>query len=265
MGTEFSRLTQENQRSIKCYLAVNRHLQQALLDVVHDPQYDGIPVDPVELYKFFNQPNNIKIINNLRKKVLKPDQISLLLPQNQRTFSSKWDITLICVVIINFTTLPEPINGWKRALDPNDISVAAFMVKARQKRNMFNHATLTTFLAEADFQPFFDETRCIVIGLKYNVAEFDKDMTDNVIDTTLFKKDVETFMNTIITIKERENVLSVVYKWMKDNDKEYIISEVLNWLKEDNEKGDYLFKRKTYCINFIINVVCLCFFDISTK
>ena len=67
MGTEFSRLTQENIRSIKCYLAVNRHLQQALLDVAHNLQYDGIPRDPVELNKFFNKLENIQKINKLKK------------------------------------------------------------------------------------------------------------------------------------------------------------------------------------------------------
>ena len=221
MGTEFSRLKKENQRSIKCYLAVNRHLQQALLDVVHDPQYDGIPVDPVELYKFFNQPNNIKIINNLRKnKVLKQDQISLLLPQNQRTFSNKWDVTLICVVVINFTKLKPPTNGWKKTRDPNDTSTAAHLVMGRDLRNRSNHATLQTFCDEVDFKTFFTETRVVIVGLQYkHINEFDNLNNDDVDPTTIKKDDIDLFMNNIKSIKGKENFLEEIRDWLKDNEK----------------------------------------------
>ena len=226
MGNKTSQLIHapKDRRSIKCYIAVNRHLQQALLDVVHDPQYDGLPKDPEELYKFFNKQDNIKKINNLRKKnILKQDQIDLLLPQNQRTFSNKWDVTLISVVIINFTTLPEPINGWRKELDPTDISIAAYLVQARHLRNKSNHATLETFCEEVDFNTFFTEIRLIIVGLKYkDIAQFD-DLTNDTLDQKLFKEDIKLFMNNMVTIKEKEKA----------------ISEVLDWLKKDNEKGRF--------------------------
>lgn len=231
MGTEFSKLSQENKRSIKCFLAVNRHLQKALLDIVHDQQCGGIPKDPEELYKFFNRSENIKKINKLRKiNILKQDQVDLLLPQNQRTFSNKWDITLICLVISNFTSLPPPINGWKNPLDQTDISPAACVVIARGLRNLSNHATLETFFKEVDFKPFFNKIRKIIVGLKYkHIAEFDK-LADDSIDQTYFKDDIDLFMNNIATIKEKENV----------------ISEVLDWLKKDykNSKFKKLFFYK---------------------
>ena len=98
MGNEFSNLTQSNKNTLKCYLAVNFHCQKALLEVLHN---NGVPSDPVELYRFFDTQNNLAKIKQLqRNNVLKDDQVKLLLPQNQRTFSEKWDITLICVVII---------------------------------------------------------------------------------------------------------------------------------------------------------------------
>ena len=224
MGTEFSRLTQENSRSIKCFLAVNRHLQQALLDVVHDAQYDGIPRDPEELYKYFNRPENIQKIKKLNKNVLKDDQISLLLPQNQRTFSNKWDITLICVVIINFTTVPPPVKGWRVKPDQTDTSTGAFVWTARGLRNVSNHATLETFLEEVDFKAFFTDIRLIIVGLKYkDIAKFDQ-LADNSIHQTIFKDDVDLFMNNIKSIKE----------------KEIIECEILDWLKKDYEKGNKL-------------------------
>ena len=89
MGNELSRqiLKPEHRRSIKCYIAVSCHLKDALLDVVHDQQHGGVPKDPAALCQYFNQPNNTQKIKKLQKnKVLKQDQIDLLLTQNQRTF-----------------------------------------------------------------------------------------------------------------------------------------------------------------------------------
>ena len=64
----------------------------------------------------------------------------LLPPNSNQTDSEPFDITLIIVLIINFTTLPPPKNGWKKALDPTDISPAAFVLLARDWRNGLLHA-----------------------------------------------------------------------------------------------------------------------------
>ena len=222
MGNESSKLIHKNRRPIKCYLAVNYHCQQALLEVVHDPNYNGLPKNEEELYQFFNKAENRNKIKKLQKqKVLKDDQVELLLPQNQRTFSEKWDVTLICVVIINFTDLPPPIKGWRNPLDPTDVTVAAFVVMARQSRNKNNHSTLATFLEQADCDDFLTEMRKIVNGLKYSqIAKFE-DLAIDSFDQNLFKNDVASFMKNITNPNKKDNV----------------ISEVLRWLKEDNEKG----------------------------
>ena len=188
MGTNFSShfLKPEHRRSTKCYIAVNSHLKEALLDVVHDEQY-GIKRDPEELYKFFNRKENVEKINKLEeKRVLSQDQIDLLYQQNQRTFSDKWDITLICILIINFTSLKPPTTGWKKQPAATDTSTGAFVVRARRMRNLFNHSTLTSFAEENDFRAFFDETRDLVVGLNYkDIAEFDK-LDNDAIDQTVF-------------------------------------------------------------------------------
>ena len=69
---------------IKCFLAVNRQFQKALLNVVHDPQYNNTSNDPKELFKFFNKHEKFQKLGRLSGNVLK------LLPKNQRTFSNKW-------------------------------------------------------------------------------------------------------------------------------------------------------------------------------
>ena len=214
MGNEFSNLTHENRRSIICYLTVNLHCQQALLEIVHNSNY-GLPTNEEDLFKFFDKKENRKIIKDLQKKnVLKDDQVNLLLPQNQRTFSKKWDVTLICVVIINFTKLPPPKNGWKKELDPTDVTVAAFVVMARRSRNMMNHATLATFIDNAEFNAFFTDMRAIVVGLNYSqISKFD--------ELTIETFNVVSFMNEFKDSKEKKN----------------FISEALGWLKNENEKG----------------------------
>ena len=219
MGNDLSRqiLKPEHRRSIKCYIAVSCHLKDALLDVAHNPNHGGVPKDPAALYQFFDK--NKDKIKKLR--FLKEDQIDLLLTQNQRTFSDKWDITLICVVIINFTSLQPPVKGWKVSPpDSTDTSIAAFVLIARSLRNLFNHATWKTFFEEIDFKPFFNETRKVIAGLKYkNIDQFN-DLENDLVDQVLFKDDIDEFMNNITAIE-----------------KESVITEVLDWLKKENEKG----------------------------
>ena len=224
MGNELSRqiLKPEHRRSIKCYIAVSCHLKDALLDVVHDANHGGVPKDPAALYQFFDK-NKDKI--KKLQKILKQDQIDLLLTQNQRTFSDKWDITLICVVIINFTSLQPPVKGWKVSPpDSTDTSIAAFVLIARSLRNLFNHATWKTFFEEIHFKPFFNETRKVIAGLRYkNIDQFN-DLENDLVDQVLFKDDIDEFMNNITAIE-----------------KESVITEVLDWLKKENEKGIFFF------------------------
>ena len=226
MGNEFSSLTHEKKKSIKCHLAVNFHCQQALLEVVHN---NGLPKNEEELYQLFAKPENIKKIRNLqKKKLLKEDQVDLLLPQNQKTYSNKWDVTLICVVIINFTNLPPPTNGWRRELDPTDVTVAAFVVMARHSRNKNNHSTLDSFIDDVEFNDFFIEMRKIVVGLKYTqISKFD-DLAIDSIDQALFEKHIASFMENIENSKK---------------EKENVIKEVLRWLTKDNEKSILIFFR----------------------
>ena len=100
-------------------LATFQHdpIKEALLDVLHnasgDPTYTGLPRNKQLLYQEL-QTNHHKIIQKLfKKKVLKQDQLDLIFPPNSNeTDSSKFDVTLICILIRNCTTLPAPLNGW---------------------------------------------------------------------------------------------------------------------------------------------------------
>ena len=212
MGNEYSSLTQIHKNAVKCYLAVNYHSQQALLEVLHN---NGVPTDPEELYDFFNTIENKNKIDDLKKKrILKDDQINLLLPQNQKTFSKKWDITLICVVIINFSTLPPPLTGWKRDPDPTDTTTAANVLRIRKARNDNNHATLDTLKDENKFHATFNAVEGMLVGLNYTKIIQFRNMNIETLNPALF-------MKTIQCTKEKEN----------------FIKDCLQWYKTENEKS----------------------------
>ena len=204
---EFSNIIQTQKNAVICYLAVNFHCQQSLLEVLHS---NGIPADPEELYKFFDTPDNKLKINQLKKKkVLKDDQVNLLLPQNQKTFSKKWDITLICVVIINFSTLPPPKGGWKiKVPDPSDFSEASYVIKIRNIRNNTNHETLDSLKDEKTFNDTFNEVEDLLVGLNYTkLVEF-QEMNSKSFDPALF-------MDTIQCPKVEKDVFAKLLQWYK--------------------------------------------------
>ena len=178
----------ENILWIKCMIGFNCHTRKALLQVLHDPQLGGIPDDPIKLYAFFSK-NEDKIKRLERTRVLDADQISLLLPNNPQTFSSKWNFPLICVVITNFSRLPPPIDGWFRPLDPNDDSVSANVEVARQLSYMLYHGGYD-FNDEIIFKSFLSKTLQVLNGLQYShIQEFCKLETED--DRTVLASDFD--------------------------------------------------------------------------
>ena len=144
-------------------------LKSALLFVLHNTgkrtDYVGLRENELDLYNELNR--NIGKINHLLKKgILKQDQVDILLPPGtNKTDSSTFDVTLIIVLITNFTTLPPPKNGWKGKFDPTDLSTAAFVIHARKWRNVFIHGTEPKSLCKSDFDRIWLEGENIVKGL----------------------------------------------------------------------------------------------------
>ena len=149
-------------------------LKNALLNILHNIAnneiYDGLPTDPHQLYQEF-QTKHADIINELkRKKILKQDQYDLIFPPNDnKTDSSKFDITLICILIRNCCSrLPPPVNGWDDKNPPAyDTSIAANVVRAREWRNYVHH----TEPKDIDQQGFDDkwmEGTTIIHDLDYS-------------------------------------------------------------------------------------------------
>ena len=154
-------------------------LKSFLLHVLHnlgnDPSYTGLPQNPQQLYQKFSTRSSQNKINNLKgRKVLQQDQIDKLLPPNgNATDSSVFDITLLCILIRSFTTLPAPINGWGDKNPPlMDISIAAFVIRAREWRNYIHH-TEPDKITQAEFEDKWKEGELIInqLGFAYNTTQ----------------------------------------------------------------------------------------------
>ena len=190
---ESFRCFDRNSPWLKCLVAFNVHIRNALLEVLHDPQRGGIPSDPVELFNFFQR--QLKRINKLRKKrnqrnrrpILNSDQVASLLPRNKRTLSRDWNIPLICVVIINFSNLPPPKNGWFRPLDSGDFSVSAFVVVARSELLIrLKDGIPDDFNDVTNFGPFWSKIHDTLKILKYTRIDDFHDLESNMVDLDNF-------------------------------------------------------------------------------
>ena len=151
-------------------------IKQALLCVLHNRNklaYQGLPEDPSELYKELSTTHQKTIKDLVKRKILKKDQLEILLPSNgeNKTYSDTFDVTLIVVLIINCTTLPQPVGGWnqKSPLE-SDPSVAANALRGREWRNYMNHADAKT-VDKTIFNQKWTEGMAIIKGLGGSVNE----------------------------------------------------------------------------------------------
>ena len=103
----------------------------------------------------------------MQKKVLKPDQITLLLPLNNETHSWKFDPTLSLIIMRNFTTL-KTLNGRWDNLLANDNSLAANAVRAVLLRNFVYHYHDITSITNIEFNKKWTEAEKIATGLLYS-------------------------------------------------------------------------------------------------
>ena len=154
---------------------IHEPLKASLLNVFHnvsgDTSYNGLPSNPKDLYRELYQ-NHKAILMKLQKNgVLKQDQMLLIFPKNkQQTYSDKFDVTLLVVLIINCCNLPPPVNGWKDKHPPNaDISIGANVIRARELRNFFHHTDPKDFDKQIlDTKWLEGDTVVSALGYNYN-------------------------------------------------------------------------------------------------
>ena len=159
------------------HLAILLHgpLKENLLLILHnkknDPSYKGLPEDPTELYKELSTTHEETLDKLVSDKVLNKNVRKILLPTNGKTDSSKFDVTLITVLIKNCTTLQPPRDGWDQKSPPtNDPSVAANVLLGRYWRNYLHHTDAYS-IDEAIFDVKWNEGVDIVQGLGGDISD----------------------------------------------------------------------------------------------
>jgi len=172
MSSQLSTNVKQHQYWFRISLALEIHITKALLDVVHnrnnDPTYNGLSEIPVALYQYLDQNYRQTFRGLLKKGILNQDQFDLLFPTNGQTDSSKWDITLIVIVIRYCVNIPPPTNGWKKQLAVGDKSTAAGAIKAREFRNWLKHGKIDDVKTKPQFDGKWIEINEILVCLAYN-------------------------------------------------------------------------------------------------
>ena len=154
---------------------VHEPLKTSLLNVFHnvsgDTSYNGLPSNPKDLCKELDQNHKVTLTKLQRNGVLKQDQMLLIFPKNkQETYSDKFDVTLLVVLIINCCNLPPPVNGWKDKHPPiSDISIGANVIRARELRNVFHHTDPKDFDEQVLDKKWLEgDTVVTALGYNYN-------------------------------------------------------------------------------------------------
>ena len=177
-----SKLFNDYDHWIRCVIDINHHVRNALLDILHD-EINGLPRDPTELYKKLSEEYN-KSGNNKFQKYFDgvKDKIegAVLMPSCKKSNSKNWDNTLIVRMISIFRKdikTPKGKGGWStKTPDEDDFPLPAYVILAREIRNLFFHSTMDDFKPLCEYKSKKEDIRNILVGLGYkNMLEFDED------------------------------------------------------------------------------------------
>ena len=114
-------------------------LMEAVADVCLKIFHRKFSKDPSLLFNELNR-EIVKLKELKGKRVLKDDQWKLLFPSNGSTDSSKFDVTLICLLIRAFEIIEPPDGGWNvKLIKPDDDSEGANLIRIKISRNENSH------------------------------------------------------------------------------------------------------------------------------
>lgn len=234
-----SKYFNEYEHWIRCIIAINHHIRNALLDILHDPE-NGLPRNSKKLYneleKEYEKGKNNKLKYLIKKKILSTEEINLLMPDSGISNSQDWDITVIIVVIRNFYKgLKAPKGGWGTIPNDDDISLAAYLVLAREIRNLFFHSVMDKFkpLSELEFQ--MKTIKKILVGLAYkNIDDFDAEDCLYMIDLAVVKKALQISSNSTYSCEKCSRQLEK----SKFN---HVIDKITQQLEKKEEEGMFKF------------------------
>ena len=135
-----------------------------------------------EKFNDIHDPANLHIILNSRmpklaslrsRGILTQAQWDSMNPAVHETVSSEnFDISTLCMLLMNICNLPPPETGWRRLPAPTDHSLSADILRVRHFRNsLFAHVTKAS-IDETSFNRYWSNIREVFVRL--GGAKYDK-------------------------------------------------------------------------------------------
>uniref|UniRef100_A0A7M5WQD9 DZIP3-like HEPN domain-containing protein n=1 Tax=Clytia hemisphaerica TaxID=252671 RepID=A0A7M5WQD9_9CNID len=135
--------------------------QTCLLNVFHE----HYPRKPKDLCKALSQPNEIRKLDELKKKkVLRTDQYELIYPSDRKTNSEMFDITLVFLLIRTLCGYKAPRNGWSEMPDKTEETKIAHCLTLKILRNEIQHLPRRE-LDTTKYREFYNKMRRSLIAL----------------------------------------------------------------------------------------------------
>ena len=135
---------QNNRNRLQLFLPLG---QEALLNNFHNNDTQSFSRDPHKLYLEL-QEKKPQIDRLKSRSVLKQDQYDLLIPPSGDTVdSTKFDITLLMVLLVNFCGFEYPMKNW--IPQQTDTDTFANIVRVKKLRDQVSHKT---DVSDADFK-----------------------------------------------------------------------------------------------------------------
>lgn len=157
----------ECQNWLHVNLACEICLKEALRSILHLKKH-GLPEDGRKLYKRMVQ---FKTSHERElRKVIHDTQWNIICPASGVSNSKDWDITIIKVVIQYEVKIQAPIGSWgweAKTTDLSDTSLAAFVCRAKDLRNVIKHSTVSQLQDPYEYANVVSSMKTILNGLGY--------------------------------------------------------------------------------------------------
>ena len=184
-----------------------------------------------EKFNDIHDPANLHVIlhsfmpklKSLRsRRILSQAQWDSMNPAVHATVSSEnFDISTLCVLLMNICNLPPPETGWRRLPAPTDHSLSADILRVRHFRNsLYAHVTKAS-IDETSFNRYWSNIR--EVFLRLGGAKYDKEISK--MKTESMNPDAE------------EGYKSLLKEWQKQDDD---IRDRLESIDEKVEKAHKL-------------------------
>ena len=196
--------------------------EETCLERFHNNETQSFSKDPKKLYLELQEKK--PQIDKLKKKgVLKQDQYDLLIPPSGDTVdSTKFDITLLMVLLTNFCGFKYPMRNW--IPQSTDIDTFANIVRVKRTRDMVQHKPFK--VSDAEFKriiPLFEEP---LLALGVSQVKIDNVLKMRIIDEEAKK-----------TLQEYQQKKDMMQKYEKSQASfnHNFIPPVANFLSRDTE------------------------------